>query len=236
MSVTGIPSCDTSLSLALYTSSGIWQSTRVWIRQCSMSTVRSSCYLSLVTARRQIREYRPDIYRLEVLSCYFDCYSTVLNYGASLSKRARSRSSRLPMNELSITHIVRAPTHPQSNVRVRLSSPSNIYILQCCSTHPSLLVSSAASSLASLEEQSRYFINKMFNWLSRSASKQANEAIIHVSDSNPEITAEPIFDEEPALYIVFPHANNPGSQAPKVGFLFLEFHLQIAFSAPACRW
>lgn len=41
-------------------------------------------------------------------------------------------------------------------------------------------------------------------------------SIIYVEDKNPEIIAEPIFDEDPALYILFPHANNPGSQAPKV--------------------
>lgn len=55
------------------------------------------------------------------------------------------------------------------------------------------------------------------NWLSKSKNNQEIEqAIIHVNDLNPEIKAEPIFDEEPALYIVFPHANNYGSQAPKV--------------------
>lgn len=65
----------------------------------------------------------------------------------------------------------------------------------------------------------------MLNWLSSTSkgkesssngSNTTGNAVIYVDDKDPEITAEPIFDEEPALYIVFPHANNPGSQAPKV--------------------
>lgn len=70
----------------------------------------------------------------------------------------------------------------------------------------------------------------MLNWLSSSKGKKAsssltnagttngNASIIYVDDKDPEIIAEPIFDEDPALYILFPHANNPGSQAPKVRF------------------
>jgi len=65
----------------------------------------------------------------------------------------------------------------------------------------------------------------MLNWLSSSKGKNAeiagagsngNASVIYVDDKDPEIIAEPIFDEDPALYILFPHANNPGSQAPKV--------------------
>ena len=46
----------------------------------------------------------------------------------------------------------------------------------------------------------------MLNWLSKSIHQKSNQAeieqaVIHVNDTNPEITAEPIFDEEPALYM-----------------------------------
>lgn len=73
----------------------------------------------------------------------------------------------------------------------------------------------------------------MLNWLSKSIHHSKNnqeieQAIIHVNDSNPEIKAEPIFDEEPALYIVFPHANNYGSQAPKVRVLSCQSRVLVA--------
>jgi hypothetical protein len=60
----------------------------------------------------------------------------------------------------------------------------------------------------------------MLSWLHRSsgANGGSNDAVFHVDDKDPEITAEPIFDEEPALYILYPHAKNSGSQAPKASW------------------
>lgn len=73
------------------------------------------------------------------------------------------------------------------------------------------------------------------NWLSRSKNNQeVEQAIIHVDDLNPEIKAEPIFDEEPAIYILFPHANNYGSQAPKVRLPLLILLIVTAMAALPC--
>lgn len=73
------------------------------------------------------------------------------------------------------------------------------------------------------------------NWLSKSKNNQEIEqAIIHVNDVNPEIKAEPIFDEEPAIYILFPHAKNYGSQAPKVRIPLLNLLIATAMAGLLC--
>lgn len=59
----------------------------------------------------------------------------------------------------------------------------------------------------------------MFSWLNKAnggSSVDPDSPVVYVNEKDPEVTAEPIFDEEPALYIVYPHAANPGSQAPRV--------------------
>jgi hypothetical protein len=45
--------------------------------------------------------------------------------------------------------------------------------------------------------------------------------------SKPDIIAEPFFDAKPALYILYPHAKNPGSQAPKVTTITGRFKITL---------